>query len=181
MIVNDVISSVKEESYGSVADTLWGLLPRPAGNCSFAPCPAGNCCSVVALRAGHLFCSVPGRESLPKPLDTCFWQLFSPWKRVLEPNSALFVAIFPQISVLATCFSPEPVAKELLIMLNESKHADFIKEYYKTDELSLEAVALKRNWIIRGENPDTERTAIYILKDFRDGRLGKIILDELPE
>ena len=55
-----------------------------------------------------------------------------------------------------------------------------IKEHYKTEELTLEAIAAKRNWIIRGENPDTERTAIYVLKDFREGRLGKIILDELP-
>jgi ribosome biogenesis GTPase A len=46
--------------------------------------------------------------------------------------------------------------------------------------LTLEAIAINRNWIIRGDNPDTERTAIYVLKDFREGRLGKIILDELP-
>ena len=42
------------------------------------------------------------------------------------------------------------------------------------------AIAIKRNWIIKGENPDTERTAIYVLKDFREGRLGKIILDDYP-
>ena len=83
-------------------------------------------------------------------------------------------------SVSENAYSPEPVAKALLEMLLESSHAGDIKEYYKTDELTLEAIAIKRNWIIKGENPDTERTAIYILKDFREGRLGKIILDELP-
>ena len=66
-------------------------------------------------------------------------------------------------------------------MLSESKQSEYIKEYYKTEELSLEAIAEKRNWILRGESPDTERTAIYVLKDFREGRLGKIILDDLPE
>ena len=66
-------------------------------------------------------------------------------------------------------------------MLSESKEAVSIKEYYKTDELTLEAIAANRNWIIKGESPDTERTAIYVLKDFREGRLGKIILDDIPE
>ncbi len=84
-------------------------------------------------------------------------------------------------SVSENAYSPEPVAKELLSMLDNSSHADFVKEYYKSDCLSLESIALKRNWIIKGDNPDTERTAIYILKDFREGRLGKIILDSLPK
>ena len=65
-------------------------------------------------------------------------------------------------------------------MYCDSKHREKIREYYKTDELTLEAIALTRNWIIKGEYPDTERTAIYVLKDFREGRLGKFILDEFP-
>ena len=55
-----------------------------------------------------------------------------------------------------------------------------VKEYYKTDDLTLENIALQRKWIIRGGEPDTERTAIYVLKDFREGRLGLFILDEMP-
>ena len=84
-------------------------------------------------------------------------------------------------SVSENAYSPEPVAKALLEMLSNSERATSIKEHYKTEELTLEAIATSRNWIIRGENPDTERTAIYVLKDFREGRLGKIILDNLPE
>ena len=50
------------------------------------------------------------------------------------------------------------------------------------DKLKLENIALERKWILKGESPDTERTAIYVLKDFREGRLGLFILDEmLPE
>ncbi|MBR1776382.1 ribosome biogenesis GTPase YlqF [bacterium] len=84
-------------------------------------------------------------------------------------------------SVSENAYSPEPVAKALLEMLLYSKHSDFVKEYYKTETLTLEDIALKRNWILKGESPDTERTAIYVLKDFREGRLGKIILDNLPQ
>lgn len=79
-------------------------------------------------------------------------------------------------SVSENAYSPEPVAKALLEMLG-----DKVKEYYNVDELTLENVALSRNWIIKTDTPDTERTAKYILKDFREGRLGLFILDELPE
>ena len=70
---------------------------------------------------------------------------------------------------------------DFLKLLISTKHAPFVLEYYNTGSLTLENIALSRNWIIKGETPDTERTAIYILKDFREGRLGQIILDELPE
>ena len=83
-------------------------------------------------------------------------------------------------SVSENAYSPEPVAKALLEMLG-GKYKDELKAHYKIEELSLEAIAISRNWIIRGDNPDTERTAIYVLKDFREGRLGKLILDELPQ
>ena len=81
-------------------------------------------------------------------------------------------------SVSENAYSPEPVAKALLEMLQDN---DFVKEYYNTEDLTLESIALKRNWVIKGEQPDTERTAIYILKDFREGRLGLFILDEIPQ
>jgi len=83
-------------------------------------------------------------------------------------------------SVSENAYSPEPVAKALLEMLEKGEKVNSVKDYYKTNELTLEAIAKNRNWIIRGESPDTERTAIYVLKDFREGRLGKIILDDLP-
>ena len=81
-------------------------------------------------------------------------------------------------SVSENAYSPEPVAKALLEMLKDKQE---VKDYYKVDDLTLENIALQRNWIIKGESPDTERTAIYVLKDFREGRLGLFILDEMPE
>ncbi len=80
-------------------------------------------------------------------------------------------------SVSENAYSPEPVAKALLNMLKDKQD---VKDYYKVDDLTLENIAIKRNWIIKGESPDTERTAIYVLKDFREGRLGLFILDEMP-
>ena len=70
-------------------------------------------------------------------------------------------------SVSENAYSPEPVAKELLSYLADK---DEVKEYYKVDDLALENIALARNWILKGSEPDIERTAIYVLKDFREGR-----------
>ena len=81
-------------------------------------------------------------------------------------------------SVSENAYAPEPVAAALLEMLEKYPQ---VKEYYKTDSLVLEEIAKSRNWVIRGNEPDLERTAIYVLKDFREGRLGLFILDEVPE
>ena len=83
-------------------------------------------------------------------------------------------------SVSENAYSPEPVAQALLDMLNESKYRDVVLNHYKVANLTLEEIAINRKWIIKGESPDTERTSIYVLKDFRDGRIGKFILDNLP-
>ena len=81
-------------------------------------------------------------------------------------------------SVSENAYSPEPVAKALLEMLEKYSQ---VKEYYGVDNLALEEIAISRNWVKKGGEADTERTAIYILKDFREGRLGLFILDELEE
>lgn len=81
-------------------------------------------------------------------------------------------------SISENAYSPEPVAVELLKMLSKNQN---LKEYYKVDELTLENIAISRKWIVKGDSPDTERTAIYVLKDFREGRLGLFILDEMPQ
>lgn len=80
-------------------------------------------------------------------------------------------------SVSENAYSNELVANELLELLNE-KYPEKVKEYYKTDILTLEAIAISRNWIISGGKPDIERTAVYILRDFREGKTGKFILDD---
>ena len=84
-------------------------------------------------------------------------------------------------SVSENAYSPEPVAQALLDLLSDSKYKNQVVERYGIEDLTLENIAIKRNWIVRTESPDTERTAMFVLKDFREGRLGLFILDELPE
>ena len=82
-------------------------------------------------------------------------------------------------SVSENAYSPEPVAQALLDLLSEREYALQVKEYYKVEILTLESIAKSRNWILKKDSLDTERTAKYILKDFREGRLGKFILDDI--
>ena len=83
-------------------------------------------------------------------------------------------------SISENAYSNEAVAIELLDMLNE-KYPKIVKEYYKVEDLSLENIATSRNWIVSGGNPDTARTAVYVLRDFREGKIGKFILDDITE
>ena len=86
-------------------------------------------------------------------------------------------------SVGDNAYSNDIVAKELLKNLNENQLQIF-KEYYKIpqdNELTLENIAYTRKWLKQGVEPDIERTSGYILKDFRDGKIGKFILDNLDK
>ena len=84
-------------------------------------------------------------------------------------------------SVGDNAYSNEPVARELLEILNP-KQSEIFKLYYnieKDDELSVENIAFSRQWLRLGKEPDIERTSGYILKDFREGKIGKFILDSI--
>ncbi len=81
-------------------------------------------------------------------------------------------------AVSENAYSNEIVAKELLALL-ENKYSQKVKEFYKTDLLTLEDIANARNWISSGGMPDIARTAVFVLRDFREGKIGKFILDEV--
>lgn len=84
-------------------------------------------------------------------------------------------------SISENAYSNEMVAKELLEMLNE-KQAQLFKDYYTISDdtdLTIENIAAARNWLRLGNTPDIERTSVYILRDFREGKIGKFILDSL--
>ena len=80
-------------------------------------------------------------------------------------------------AVSENAYSSENVARELLNLLSE-KYSQDVKEYYKTETLTLEEISKSRNWITSGNEPDIERTAAFVLRDFREGKIGKFILDE---
>lgn len=86
-------------------------------------------------------------------------------------------------SVSEQAYSKESVAKELLEILSK-KYLKKVKSYYnlsEEDNLKLEDIAKSRNWIMTGALPDIERAATFVLCDFRDGKIGKFILDDIEE
>ena len=88
-------------------------------------------------------------------------------------------------SVSENAYSPEMVSKELIELISANqKYLLKFKEYYNIDddkELSLENIAFSRNWLVSGGEADTERSAQYMLRDFRDGKIGKFILDNIED
>ncbi len=81
-------------------------------------------------------------------------------------------------SISENAYSNEPVARALLKLLDEKYPAE-TKNYYKVEgDLTIENISTSRNWIKTAGEPDIERTAIYILRDFREGKIGKFILDD---
>ena len=84
-------------------------------------------------------------------------------------------------SISENAYSNEPVARALLMLLDE-KYPEETRSYYKVeDDLTIENISKARNWIKSGGEADIERTAIYILRDFREGKIGKFILDDFEE
>jgi len=86
-------------------------------------------------------------------------------------------------SVGENAYEVEPVANKFILEVEEN-YKGLIREHYNLEEgeeLTLENIALRRNWIVSGQKPDIKRTASNILLDFRSGRLGKITIDRYEE
>lgn len=82
-------------------------------------------------------------------------------------------------SVGENAYDVEFVA-EFFLKLLKGKYLERVKAYYKVDgELTLENISKSRNRIISDGEADINRSAIFVLTDFRAGRLGRMTLDEL--
>ena len=81
-------------------------------------------------------------------------------------------------AVSENAYSNEVVANELLNLLSV-KYEQIVKDFYKVENISIIDIAKSRNWIVKDGEPDIERTSVYILRDFREGKIGKFILDEV--
>lgn len=83
-------------------------------------------------------------------------------------------------SVSENAYENEAVAQELLKIL-EKNYKKNVVEYYALDEneeITLENIALKRNWLAKEGRADVTKAAVMVLTDFRAGRIGKFLLDD---
>ena len=77
-------------------------------------------------------------------------------------------------SVSENAYSNEIVAQELLNILDDDQQKIF-REFYKLPEdleLNIDNISIERNWLLTGGSTDRERTSVYILRDFREGKIG---------
>lgn len=100
-----------------------------------------------------------------------------PVKQV-EQNKALRLAFVDSIGENA--YEIESIAEEFLKIMSKM-YPDVIKNRYgfeDEEEFSLEKIAIKRNLLGQNSKPDILRAASMLMIDFRDGRLGRLTLDE---
>ena len=86
-------------------------------------------------------------------------------------------------SISENAYTNEIIAQELLEIL-DNKYSQLVREYYGIENdvnLTINNIAIKRNWLITGGQPDIERTSVYLLRDFREGKIGKFILDDVEK
>ncbi len=86
-------------------------------------------------------------------------------------------------SISENAYSNEMIAQELLDILDEKQKKCF-REYYnlpEDKEMNIDNISIERNWLLTGGSTDRERTSVYILRDFREGKIGKFILDKLDK
>lgn len=101
-----------------------------------------------------------------------------PVKQV-EQEKALKLAYVDSIGENA--YNLESIAVEFLKLMIE-KYPDVIKNRYnfeeEAEEISIEKIAVKKNLLGQNSRPDILRAASMLMNDFRDGRLGKLTLDD---
>ncbi|MBR1616839.1 ribosome biogenesis GTPase YlqF, partial [bacterium] len=78
-------------------------------------------------------------------------------------------------------YDSEEVAIFLLKELNNLYIKEVQKYFNLQDELTLENIALSKNWLLKEAKPDTKRTSEILLSNFREGKIGKFTLDRIEE
>ena len=104
------------------------------------------------------------------------------WPKFEDPKTGINLAycgsIKDEIMDIAT------LAMELIGAL-AADYPDLLMERYKLDEIlempldNMEAIALKRGFILPGKRIDYERCAKTVLDEFRSGKIGNITLERL--
>ena len=103
------------------------------------------------------------------------------WPKFEDPNVGLNLAFCG--SIKDDILGVQDLGFELIRVLGEN-YPDLLKERYKLDDISEEAIenmdniALKRGFIMAGKRIDYERSGRTVLDEFRGGKIGRITLEK---
>ena len=86
-------------------------------------------------------------------------------------------------SIGENAYDSEFVANELINILIRLYDDEFRKyfNFAANEEISLNSIALKKNWILKNSIPDAKRASLILLSNFRDGKIGKFTLERIEE
>ncbi|OLA95043.1 MAG: ribosome biogenesis GTPase YlqF [Candidatus Melainabacteria bacterium LEY3_CP_29_8] len=120
------------------------------------------------------------------------WVRINPKLDLLDTPGIIPVKLENQLSAIKlasvngvseNAYSHEFVASELLKILYD-KYPNELMNFYKlvsdNSTIDLQMIAKSRNLLIKNANPNIERAAFMVLNDFRNAKIGKFTLDELP-
>ena len=103
------------------------------------------------------------------------------WPKFEDPEVGFKLAFIG--SVKDEILDIQEIAVKLLAVMRDN-YPDNLADRYKIEGFAdmepyeiLELIARRRGMLLRGGEYDTERCAVMLLDEFRDGRLGKITLD----
>lgn len=105
------------------------------------------------------------------------------WPKIESEEQGLKLALLNIIGENA--YEEYEVALYLLKVLRQQAPQIF-QSYYKLeqttedDEQLLKEISIKRGHLVKGGQPDPEKTARQMISDFRAGNLGRITLDLMP-
>lgn len=102
------------------------------------------------------------------------------WPKFEDPDTAFKLAATGAIK--EDIYDPEEICVELLRLLTAAS-PETLARHYKINITSCEpwetmaAIGAARGFYLSGGRVDAKKTAVLVLKDFREGRLGKHTLD----
>lgn len=102
------------------------------------------------------------------------------WPKFEDPDIAFKLAVTGAIK--ETIYQPEEIGEQLVRWL-AGNTPGLLKEKYKIDSPDgdsralMQAIGAARGFYLSGGRVDIKKTAVLIIKDFREGRLGKHTLD----
>lgn len=105
------------------------------------------------------------------------------WPKIESEEQGLKLALLNIVGENA--YEEYEVALYLLTVLRKQAPQLFT-EYYKVKQVAaddqelLSDIARQRGHLVKGGQPDPEKTARQIISDFRSGNLGRLTLDQLP-
>ena len=106
------------------------------------------------------------------------------WPKFDDQTAALRLAVTGAIA--GDVFNASEVVAELMSSLGKTS-PEILKEQYNIEnpdqdpQVLLEQAGRRRGCLLPGGNIDFDRAEMVVLRDFRNGKLGRITLDPIPE